>query len=262
MSGKILRSVALPAEHGAWSLWLEPVLLALLIAPTSAGIIVAVLSLASLLTRQPLKIMLIDLRKRRVYQRTQQAALFVFLYAVIAIAALSALIWRGGADVILPLIPAYIGAAVIIWRFDLGGNSRAWLPEALAATVMAAFAVSICRAGGWTWEQAGAVGAIMLARAVPAIIYVRARLRQIKADDDRYLVAIALHAIAFSGLLVLARFGFAPILSAIASLFLLGRAIYFLRFGARVAPKIVGMQEVTIGLIFVALVAAGFILSI
>ena len=262
MPGKILRSVALPAEHGAWSLWLEPVLLAMLIAPSSTGIFIAILSLSSLLIRQPLKILLIDIRKRKMYRRTRQGFLFVFLYSGIAAAAVVTILSRADYNALLPLLPAYLVAAAVVWQFDVGGDSRAWLPEVLAAAVMAAFAVSICLAGGWLWYQAAAVGVILLARAVPAVIYVRARLRQIKTGNDALLTPMVLQTIALCAVLLLHWLALAPLLSAIAVFALLARVIYFLRFGAPVKPKIVGIQEVAIGLSYVLLVAAGYLLHI
>lgn len=257
-----MRGVALPAEHGAWSFWLEPVLLALLIAPSATGMFIAVLSLASLLIRQPLKILLIDIRKHKVYRRTRQSALFVSLYGVIAAAAIVAILWRAEYQALIPLIPAYLVAAVVIWHFDVEGDSRAWLPEALAAAVMAAFAVSICLAGGWKWDTAAAVGVILLARAVPAVMYVRARLRQIKSGNNAILIPIVLHGLTLCAVLLLNWFTLAPLLATAAVLTLLARAIFFLRFGAPFEPRILGIQEVVIGLAYVALVAAGYLLDI
>ena len=250
----------MPVEHGAWSLWLEPVLLALLIAPSGAGALIAFLSLFSLLVRQPLKIMLIDIRKRKIYRRTRQGAFFVCLYACCATAAALAIVWRGEYQTLLPLIPAYLAAAAIVWRFDLGGNSRSWLAETLAAAVMSAFAVSICLAGNWSWDEAAAVGAVVLARSFPAVLYVRGRLQQIKSREGAPWLPIAVQAVALCGVLFLYWGALVPLLSAVAVLVLLARSIYFLRFGALVAPKLVGIQEVAIGLVFVALAAAGYIL--
>lgn len=261
MFNRIPRSVVLPAEHGAWSLWLEPVLLALIVAPSAAGILIAILSLASLLIRQPLKIMLVDLRKRKIYLRTRQAAVFASVYGASAAIAIFAVLWRGEPYALIPLIPTWFVAAVVVVHYDLAGNSRAVTSEVLAAAVMAAFGFSICLASDWEWKRAAALGVIILARSAPAVIYVRARLRQIRSGDNDYLSAIALHVIALFAVLALAWQGLTPILSAMAALLLLSRAIYFLRWGALVEPKIVGIQEVTIGLIYVALVAAGYLLS-
>lgn len=257
-----MRGVALPVEHGAWSLWFEPVLLALLIAPSRTGMFIALLSLASLLIRQPLKVMLIDLRKGKMYQRTRQGALFVCLYACIAAVAALAVFWRGDHHAFLPLMPAYVVAAIVIWRFDVGGKGRDWLPEVLAAAIMSTFAVGICLAGNWAWDQSAAVGAIVLARAVPAVVYVRARLRQIKSGHDSQLLPIALHTAALCAVFVLYWLALAPLLAVVAALVLLARAVHFLRRGTLISPRTVGIQEVALGIIYVALVAAGFLGSI
>ncbi len=257
-----MRGVALPVERGAWSLWLEPVLLALLIAPSGTGALIAILSLFSLLVRQPLKIMLIDISRSKVYRRTRQGALFVCLYVCCATSATFAIVWRGDYQTLLPLIPAYLAAAAIVWRFDLGGNSRHWLPESLAAVVMSTFAVSICLASDWSWDHSAAVGVIVLARSVPAIMYVRARLKQIKSSEDAYWLPITIQAVALCGVLFLHWRALTPLLSTVAVLVLLARSIYFLRFGAQVAPKLAGIQEAAIGLVFVALATAGYILPV
>ena len=56
-----LRSIALPAEHGAWSFLLEPLVLGLLFAPSWSGIVFAVALFFGFLTHQPLKIYVKDL---------------------------------------------------------------------------------------------------------------------------------------------------------------------------------------------------------
>jgi hypothetical protein len=52
------RSLVLPREHGSWSLALEPVALGLLVAPSRAGMWLALAVLAGFFTRRPLKLAL------------------------------------------------------------------------------------------------------------------------------------------------------------------------------------------------------------
>src|SRR5690606_8314064 len=59
------RAVALPAEHGGWSFWLEPILLGLLLAPTIAGLWLALASFGVFLSRQPFKIAWADRQRGR-----------------------------------------------------------------------------------------------------------------------------------------------------------------------------------------------------
>ena len=258
VSRRTIRSIALPAEHGAWSLWLEPTALALLIAPSVTGLLVALSGLSALLIRQPLKVILVDLRRRKIYRRTQLGAGFLAFYSIIfAILLLAAIRWAGAGSV-LPLLPALLVATLIVLHFDVYGDSRGWLPEVLASVVMAAFAVSICLAADWSWEQSLAVAGIALARAIPAIIYVRARLHQIKNDGAAQLAPVMLHIVSLGGTLILMRLGLAPALATLASLLLLLRAWYYLRYGPIVAARVVGIQEVVLGLSYVAIVACGF----
>jgi len=259
---KTIRSVAIPAEHGSWSFWLEPVLLAFLLAPSGTGIALIILSLASFLMRQPLKIAWMDLRKKKLYARTRVGVGFVGLYGLIALLAFLASLAGGGFIVIAPLIPAYIIAILQVWQFDIRGNSRHWLPEALGATVMSTFAISIALAGGRTLETALMLSLIIIARAIPTIFYVRARLRQIKSNQTKPQVALLLHAVAVVITFGFALIGYMPYLTVLALLILAGRAFYFLHRSAVIPAKILGIQEVIFGLILVSLTVLGFTLNI
>lgn len=63
--GVRVRTVALPVEHGGWSLTLEPVALGLLVAPSRAGFLLAVATVGAFLLRHPLKIVADDRRRGR-----------------------------------------------------------------------------------------------------------------------------------------------------------------------------------------------------
>ncbi len=259
---KTIRSVALPAEHGGWSFWLEPVLLAMLVAPSGTGLALVILSLASFLMRQPLKIAWIDLNKRKLYARTRVGVGAVAFYGFIAFLAFLASLAGGRLTVIAPLIPAYIVAILQVWLFDIRGNSRHWSPEVLGASVMSAFAVSIGLAGGWALEQALMLSLIIIARAIPTIFYVRARLRQIKSGDTDASVSLILHGIAIVGSIVFAVVGgYVPGLTVIALIMLMVRAIYFIQRGTVIPAKILGIQEVVFGLMLVVFTAIGYIIG-
>ena len=259
---KTVRSIALPAEHGGWSFWYEPVLLAMLVASSSTGFALVILSLASFLIRQPLKIALIDLRKKKVYLRTRLGIGFVALYGIIALLALMASLAGGSINVISPLIPAYGIALVQVWLFDIRGNSRHWLPEMLGAIVMSTFAVSIALAGGWSLIASVALAGIIVARAIPTIVYVRARLRQIKRGNADFRPTFLLHILSLIVVTALALIGLIPKTVIVAILILLGRAVYFLRQGTAVLPKVVGIQEILFGFFVVILSAIGYMLQI
>ena len=261
-SFRSIRAVALPAEHGVGSLWLEPVLLAMLVAPSSAGLILGLLGLTSLLFRQPLKVVLIDLGRRRTYSRTRLASGFALLYGSVFAVSISTLFRMEQTAAILSLAPIYLIAALQLLMFDARGNSRHWMPEVMGAVAMSLFAASIGIAAGWSWESSFALAAIVAARAIPTIIYVRARLRQIKNEDGRHSSALLLHGLSLCATIILFLTGIAPVLAIVAVGMLLVRAYYNLQWASLVKPMAVGIQEVLTGLIFVALVAAGYALGL
>lgn len=255
------RAVALPAEHGSWSFWLEPVLLGLLVAPSGAGAWLALASFAAFLTRQPLKIAWTDHQRRRRYQRTRAAERFALLYGLIALAALglalNAAAERAG-DLLLPLLFAVPLAAVQAF-FDLRHESRHPLAEAAGPVVLAALPASIAAAGGWALLPALALSGIMICRAVPTVFYVRARLRLEKGQPINPALALLLHGLAAVAVAALAAAQLAPWSAVLAMLILLARAGYGLSRWRRPAlPKHIGIQEIVFGLLTVGLAAAGF----
>ena len=67
------KSVALPAEHGSWSLVTEPILLGLLVAPSWAGAALAVTAFALFLFNRPFKVYWADRRRGRLVPRPRLA---------------------------------------------------------------------------------------------------------------------------------------------------------------------------------------------
>ena len=262
VSAKSIRSVALPAEHGSWSLWLEPALLAMLVAPSTAGIAIALISFCFLLFHQPLRIVLIDINRGKRYDRTRLAAVFLVLYIAIAGMVLLGTIAQVDTSVFIPLIPAFIAAIVVVWYYDLRGNSRDWLPEVLGAVIMSSFAISIAAAGGWTWPASLALFFIATARSVSAVFYVRARLCQMKYGLNEFRAVIASYVLFLFTLVALFLLQLAPFLALLALICLSARANVELRRGACVRAKALGIQEVLLGLVYVFVVAAGFIFGV
>jgi hypothetical protein len=69
----VLRSVAVPTEHGGWDLTLEPVVLGLVIFPSGAGLCLASAALVGFMARMPLKVVLVDASRGRHLERTTVA---------------------------------------------------------------------------------------------------------------------------------------------------------------------------------------------
>ena len=75
----LVRSVAVPSEHGGWGLTLEPGLLGLLVAPSAAGALLAIAALIAFVSRTPLKVVLVDRWRGRRLERTVIAARVVLI---------------------------------------------------------------------------------------------------------------------------------------------------------------------------------------
>jgi hypothetical protein len=67
-----------------------------------------------------------------------------------------------------------------------------------------------------------------------------------------------LHIVAVVGVIMLSILGYIPWLTVFALIILLTRAVYFLRRGAIIPAKILGIQEIIFGLLLVSLTAIGY----
>jgi len=221
------KAVALPVEHGGWGLLIEPVLLGLVLAPSSAGFCLAGAAVAAFLARHPLRLVFMDRRKGTRYPRTALAELFAVGYATLALAFVTLATLLASA----PFWPAIaVGAppALVAIAYDLRGRSREALPEAAGGVALGASAAAIALAGGVSAGLAFGAWALLALRGVTAVLYVRARLRLV---------------LAFGVLLLRAAWGLSS-------------------RRAPVRPKVVGFQELFFGLLTLVLLAVGYRLNV
>ncbi|MGI9616377.1 MAG: YwiC-like family protein, partial [Acidimicrobiales bacterium] len=68
------RQVAVPTEHGGWSLTAEPVLLGLLVAWSWPGLALGLAAMLAFVARTPLKVVLVDRWRNRWLDRSRVAA--------------------------------------------------------------------------------------------------------------------------------------------------------------------------------------------
>jgi hypothetical protein len=245
----MLRPIALPTEHGGWGFLAEPLLLAMLVAPSRAGALVALASTLGFLTRQPLRFALQDAVRGRSYPRTRWCWIFAASYAIAALLALAAAIAMRGWTLIIPLgLVAPMALTQVL--YDAHNRSRSLLPELAGAAAMSSSAAAIAIAGGMRIVPALALSGIIVARAIPSILYVRTLLGHTK---PRW-IALALHAIAVP-LVAL----FAPKLTVLAMALLFVRAAWMLSHPAPRAQK-VGWIEIAMGVVVVLLATAGYVL--
>jgi hypothetical protein len=252
-----LKSVALPASYGSWSLVSEPILLGLLVAPTWSGTLLALAGLLTFLLNQPLKILMADRQRGRQYARTRLALRVAIVYLLLAALCFAAVIWLVG---VRPLIPLAIAVPLLIVFVAYERRpGRHWQAELSAPAAFSAISASIALAAQWDYPIAFALWAVMICRSVPAVLYVRARLRLAKGKQADPGPAIVTHVLALITVLLLVWQSLVPWTAVLAFSILLLRAIVGVsRYRREFAPMKLGWIETGIGLMTVLILAVGY----
>jgi hypothetical protein len=252
------KPVALPTEHGGWGLLAEPVVLGLVLAPSLAGACLALASLFGFLSRHPLRLVLMDRRRRAYYPRTALAERFSLGFAATAVLLLVAA-FKLAHEPFWPALAAAAPFALAALAHDALGRGREALPEAAGAVALSASVAAIALAGGRPAAVAFAASALLALRALTSVLYVRARIRLDRGIPAGPGAALLAHAAALALAALLARAGVAPWLGALAFAVLLGRAARGLSPGRRpIRPQDLGFEELGYGLLTLVLLAAGY----
>ncbi len=253
-----LKGVALPAEHGSWSLVLEPIVLALLVAPSLGGLAWAVAAFTLFLAYQPVSVAWSDRRRGRHFARTDVARRFAAIYLTLALVAAAVGWWQSGAAVLLPGLLALPLVLLFVYYDQKPG--RSWQAELAAPTAFAASAAVIALAAGWAAGPALALWGVMIARSVPAVLYVRVRLRLDKGKPAASWPPILAHVVALLAIGGMVWSGLTVSAAIAASLLMLLRAAWGLSPSRwRTSVKAFGLFETALGVVYVAIVAAGYL---
>ncbi len=232
-------------------------MLGLLLAPSGAGVAIAIAAIAGFLVRHPGRMYWKNRHRLDASPRYRVARRFAFGYALVATIALI-IVWAMAG--IRPMIPFLIAAPFVFLftAYDLRHQARRLLPELLAPTVVAVSAPAMVMADGWTGAAALVVWFLLALRSIPTVLYVRARLRQERGKPRSAAASNVAHAAALVAGAGLARAGLAPWSAVAALALLLARATVGLSALHRpAAPKAIGLAEIAYGAIFVLLTAAG-----
>jgi YwiC-like protein len=252
--GVRIKTVALPAEHGGWGLLCEPIALGLLLAPSAAGFYLAFSALALFLARHPLTLVLMN--RRRASPRSALAKRFTAVYLVIGAASLVAAIAFAQHPFFIPLLIA-APLAIVQLAHDWAGRRRVLLPEMAAAVAISSIAPAIALVAGYPSRESFALWAVMIARAVPSILYVRSCLARRHRRPASILPILISHVLALLVIAVLAGARLVPVLAlAVMILLLIRAAIGFTRC-ENVTPKQLGFSEIFFGAVTVVGVALG-----
>lgn len=251
-----LRSVAIPAEHGGWSLTAEPVVLGLLVAPSQAGFLMGAFAILAFLARTPARIVAVDMRHRRFLHRTRLAITVLLCEATLLTAIFVAMLALASPTFLIPLVLSvpFFGIAFF---YDVRHRARHLVPELLGAIGVGSFAPALALSSGEVSARVSASLWVVLAlRSLLAIPYVRLQLARAKRQTEfvhtrvNFVSQMFVAAVAFP----LEYFNVIPLLSACV-LVLVAIAQHAL---ARTAPPraaIIGVQQVFIGIVVVAATA-------
>lgn len=252
---RLWRTVAIPSEHGGWGLTLEPVLLGLLIAPSMVGGMLGVAALVVFFVRTPLKLIVIDVRRKRWLNRSQLALRFAIGELIVLVAIASIALWVAGWSWLVPVVVAVPLVGVEFW-FDVRSRGRRLVPELCGSIGISSVVAVIVLAGGHSTGLAVATWLILSARAVGAIPFVRtqiARLRGTSAgttsSDTAQAIAVVLGVVA----LMVERQMVAGLIGLLALTVL--QLLWVRR--APLAPKVLGIRQMVLGFGLVAVTAVG-----
>jgi hypothetical protein len=251
-----IRSVAIPTEHGGWSLTLEPVLLGILVNSSWAGIVIGIATFLAFLARTPLKISLVDRHRRRTLGRTRMArrVAAIEVTMLLGLAALTPLL-ADGLAFLWPLLLAAPLVAIELW-YDIRSRSRRLIPELAGTVGVASVAAAIVLADGSPDRLAAGLWCVAAARAIAAVAFVRVQLRRSKSQPHTLWLSDGFQ------LLALAAVGVGWLLNAISAAGAIAIGILALVHTVLVrrpvpAVPILGAQQVVLGLAVVLTAALG-----
>ncbi|MBM3461952.1 MAG: hypothetical protein FJX76_07615 [Armatimonadetes bacterium] len=253
----MLYKLIMPAQHGGWGFLLEPMLLGLILAPTAPGALLAVAAFLVFLTHHPLSVVMGDFRKGEWSPRgtlpLQICVLFLAAaWAAFSVAAMSA--WQ----LFWPALTVGVPCALVFLYEDASRHIRSLPGELGGALGMAALAPVIMLCGGWSLTVSFAVWALLVARSVIAILYVRMQVRRMHRKPFRVGPVVSAHVGALAAVAVGWGLGMVP-LTAVAAFCAM---LFVVMRGVRVPPesaKALGWSEMRLGIATVALVAVGYL---
>lgn len=248
------RDLVMPKEHGSWSLALEPVALGLLAAPSLGGAALAVSVVAAFFARRPLRTGLLESQpeKRRAARGAAVGC------GTIALVGWFGAIYSAGPGWWPWLVPTAIAGAFFL-HFDLQLSGRDQSAEIAGATAFAWLPAVFAILAGWKAPAAAALGAVMLARAVPTVLTVRTWLRGRKTGVSRPFVPLVLVVAAVVGGAMLARAGLSPWPPVIfLALFAARSFVLLVSPRPAVRASTMGMIEAGLGILFVLATAVAW----
>jgi len=244
-------AVFLPKEHGSWSLALEPLVLALLLAPSAPGVALATAAFAGFLARRPLKAAFAP----EFSERRRAAREALVMLSTLAVAGGFEVLVLGEVAALWPLLLT-VPCGLLFAHFDAQGEGRAAAAELAGSAAFALLPATCATLAGWSAAGALALAALALARSLPTVLTIRTFLRQRKGEP----AIAAIPVLAASGALGLvgwlAARGELPWLAAAGALALFLRTLWLLGpWRPAWSARRIGSIEAALGLAYLLLAA-------
>jgi len=230
---------------------MEPLALGLIAAPSRAGVALGIAVLAGFFARRPLKIAIGKLDPRRPLAWICLGSLGVLAAMGVTVAAALATPARLGS-----LLLAVPPGLAFVW-FESRGEARAAAAELAGAFACSIIPAALASVAGWRTEASLTLAAVMVGRAVPTVMIIRAYLRCRKGQSAGVFVSLmaTLTALVAVGALAHARLAPTEAIWFMALLFV--RAVVLLGpFRQRFCATQLGAMDAIlggIGVIFVAI---------
>ncbi len=253
-----LRKVAYPKEHGSWGFLIEPLLLALLVAYTNTGLLLALSTFVIFLAHQPVRILLNNHDK----VLKQVALIVLVVYSALVVFLLSEIFSQVEYEILFPFAIA-IAMMFFFLILELLKLGRYLIVEFIAPVAISLIGLNIALFDGWTVNNLIAFEIVLLSRAIPTVLYVNVKLLFFKKLKTN-LLPLRISEVFFLAItIILFIYCYIPFLSIIAVLMFITRSyIGLLPRNKNENVKKLGIKEFIFGFSFVIINAIGYLLNI
>ncbi|WP_456440854.1 YwiC-like family protein [Caldithrix abyssi] len=247
------KHIAFPREHGSWALTFEPLILALTVGFSSAGLLLFFGAAFAFLAHQPARVLISD------KERPPLAWTMFFAYGLVALVFAIFYLQQANLNQALPAIIA-VGLMVLYLVAEYFDLHRALLTEMMGSVAMGLIALSIVLSAGWPWNKAWPFLLLLYLRSLSTTLYVHFRLK-LDRKKQRSILWPQIWQILTLLIAIVLRFKQAiPFLAFLSVVILSVRGIYGLSpWRNPMTVKQIGLAEFFFGLIFIVFSGVGYL---
>ena len=234
--------LALPKEHGSWSLALEPVAFGLLVAPSAAGAGLALAAVSGFFLRRPMKLLL----SRKNDPRQLLALVCVTILTLLGLSGLLLAARLGSVGGLWPLVPAAVTGAIFAWC-DGRNGAREGAAEVAGAVAFGILPAAFGALAGCSMAASLALAAMMLVRSVPTVLTVRTCLRLAKGKHFSATPSVVAVVTGIVLMAWLAAQHLAPWIATIFAVIFAVRTMWLLLWRPQITARKIGLTEAVLG---------------